>query len=109
MVTEALTSWRHAAPQPEVTTAGAASFGTWVSAHVWATFGDECQRRGISLIQGLAQAIRLWLHHHPARREFNVHHIPRRKIVANQKGGVGKTALSSGIAQAFAEGDKALS
>lgn len=40
-----------------------------------------------------------------------MHHIPRRKIVANQKGGVGKTALSSGIAQAFAEGDeyKALS
>lgn len=31
-------------------------------------------------------------------------HIPQRKIVANQKGGVGKTAISSGIGQAYAEG-----
>ena len=30
-------------------------------------------------------------------------HVPRRKIVANQKGGVGKTAVSSGVAQALAE------
>lgn len=29
---------------------------------------------------------------------------PQRKIMANQKGGVGKTALSAGVAQAYAEG-----
>ncbi|MFE9247168.1 ParA family protein [Nocardiopsis sp. NPDC006938] len=104
VVTEALTRWRHAAPQPAVATAGAASFGTWVPAHVWAEFGDECQRRGISIIQGLAQAVRLWLHQHSTRQEFHVQHIPQRKIIANQKGGVGKTALSAGLAQAYAEG-----
>ena len=101
VLVEALEEWRQAPWPAELDTAGADSFGTWLPPHVWQSFRDECHERNISITQGLAQAVHVWLRQH-SQQEDSVH-VPRRKIVANQKGGVGKTAVSSGLSQALAE------
>jgi chromosome partitioning protein len=54
-------------------------------------------------VQGLAQALTLWLDNHPSPTTPLVAQPVVRVIIANQKGGVGKTFLASGIAQALAE------
>ncbi|MFD9084545.1 ParA family protein [Streptomyces erythrochromogenes] len=84
---------------PLVDTAGADSFGTYLPEGLYDAFKEDCRDRGVSYIQGLAQSVALWLAEHPA----GVRPVTRRLVVCNQKGGVGKTAVSAGLAQALAE------
>ncbi|MEU0374752.1 ParA family protein [Streptomyces sp. NPDC006283] len=103
-VTTAVTDWRALpAPLPAVDTTGAESFSTWLPAGLYSDFKTTCADRNISYVQGLAQAVRRWLDSNPSPGAAPASGIPRRVIVCNQKGGVGKTAVSAGIAQAWAE------
>ncbi len=61
----------------------------------------------MSLIQGLAQSIQLWLDSNPAP-DVSRPEITRRIIVCNQKGGVGKTAITAGLGEALAEDSNSL-
>jgi len=100
-VTAGIQSWRaHPEPLPSIDTAGAESFGTWLPEGLYDDFKQDCATRGVSYIQGLAQAIALWLEQNPAGDKPAP---TRRLIVCNQKGGVGKTAVTAGLAQALAE------
>lgn len=103
-VEAALTQWR-ATERPgfEVETAGAKSFSTWLPPGLYEDFKTTCTDRGVSYTQGLAQAIRDWLDTNPSPQDGTRTTEPERKIVGNQKGGVGKTAVSAGIGQAYAE------
>ncbi|MEV7526595.1 ParA family protein [Streptomyces sp. NPDC091371] len=94
------------APSP-VDTSGAESFSTWLPAGQWESFRADSKDRGVSLIQGLAQAVRLWLELNPAPTVKRPS-VVRRIIVCNQKGGVGKTAVTAGTAEALAEDPSAL-
>ncbi|MFD7084541.1 ParA family protein [Streptomyces sp. NPDC002181] len=89
------------APSP-VDTSGAESFSTWLPAGQWESFRAGSKDRGVSLIQGLAQAVRLWLEMNPAPTVKRPS-VVRRIVVCNQKGGVGKTAITAGTAEALAE------
>ncbi|GHE42748.1 ParA family protein [Streptomyces vinaceus] len=89
------------APSP-VDTSGAESFSTWLPAGQWESFRADSKDRGVSLIQGLAQAVRLWLEMNPAPT-LKRPSVVRRIVVCNQKGGVGKTAITAGTAEALAE------
>ncbi|MGW7463738.1 ParA family protein [Streptomyces xantholiticus] len=85
-----------------VDTAGAKSFSTWLPPGQWEDFREDCSHRGVSLVQGLAQSVSLWLDTNPApgvKRPV----VVKRFIVCNQKGGVGKTAITAGTGQALAE------
>ncbi|MEV5922435.1 ParA family protein, partial [Streptomyces pseudogriseolus] len=100
-VTDGIQAWRaHAEPLPAIDTAGAESFGTWLPEGLYDDFKRDCATRGVSYIQGLAQSVALWLEQNPADEEDAP---TRRIIVCNQKGGVGKTAVTAGLAQALAE------
>ncbi|MGS2592087.1 ParA family protein [Streptomyces hebeiensis] len=106
-VTTAIVTWReHAEGAASVETTGAESFSTWLPAGLYDEFKATCGDRDISYIQGLAQAVHRWLQDHPSPRHGTTETEPERKIVGNQKGGVGKTAVSAGIAQAYAEEGK---
>ncbi|MBT2454816.1 ParA family protein [Streptomyces sp. ISL-86] len=94
------------APSP-VDTSGAESFSTWLPAGQWDSFRTAAKDRGVSLIQGLAQAVRLWLEMNPAPTVKRPS-VVRRIVVCNQKGGVGKTAITAGTAEALAEDPEAL-
>ncbi|MGW5609380.1 AAA family ATPase [Streptomyces sp. NPDC003753] len=85
-----------------IDTAGADSFSTFLPPGQWEEFRQITADRRVSLIQGLAQSIQLWLDANPAP---DVQHpeITRRIIVCNQKGGVGKTAITAGLGEALAE------
>lgn len=94
-------------PREEVDTSGAESFSTWLPVGAYDEFRSRCAALSVSYIQGLAQAVTQWLE---ATRPPNLAdggkpraRYPRRIISCNQKGGVGKTAVSAGIAQAYAE------
>ncbi|MBW5486339.1 ParA family protein [Streptomyces bambusae] len=89
------------APSP-VDTSGAESFSTWLPAGQWESFRTHSKERGVSLIQGLAQAVQLWLEMNPAPTVQRPS-VVRRIVVCNQKGGVGKTAITAGTAEALAE------
>lgn len=104
VISDAITQWCRTSPLPHLDTSKSSSFGTWLPPGVWQRLEAECQKRGISYVQGLAQAVHFWLQQHPSPRQELGMHIPQRKIIANQKGGVGKTAVSAGLAQAYAEG-----
>ncbi|MFJ6700862.1 ParA family protein [Streptomyces sp. NPDC091272] len=85
-----------------VDTSGAESFATLLPAGLWEEFRTACKARGVSLVQGLAQSVQLWLEKNPApavRRPA----FTKRLIVCNQKGGVGKTAITAGTGEALAE------
>ncbi|MGD9482845.1 ParA family protein [Streptomyces sp. TRM70308] len=87
---------------PPQETSGAKSFSTWLPQGQWEAFRQDCTARGVSLVQGLAQSVALWLKTNPApgvKRPV----VVKRYIVCNQKGGVGKTAVASGTGQALAE------
>ncbi|MFI1441757.1 ParA family protein [Streptomyces fructofermentans] len=90
-----------------VDTAGADSFATFLPPGQWEEFRQIAADRRVSLIQGLAQSVKLWLDANPtpdvARPE-----VTRRIIVCNQKGGVGKTAITAGLGEALAEDANAL-
>jgi chromosome partitioning protein len=99
-VAEGIQAWRVCTEElPTINTAKAESFGTYLPEGLYEDFKADCRDRGVSYIQGLAQAVALWLVDHPAEAQQTT----RRIVVCNQKGGVGKTAVSAGLAQALAE------
>ncbi|MCZ9336797.1 ParA family protein, partial [Streptomyces sp. TRM76130] len=85
----------------EVRTDGAKTWGTFLPAGEPDKFKAACADRGVTYVQGLAQALTLWLDAHPSLTAPLTEQPVTRVIVANQKGGVGKTFISSGIAQAL--------
>jgi chromosome partitioning protein len=85
-----------------VDTSGADSFSTFLPEGQWDEFKRIASDRRVSLIQGLAQSVQLWLDTHPAP-DVERPAITRRIIVCNQKGGVGKTAITAGTGEALAE------
>ncbi|MFF7631519.1 ParA family protein [Streptomyces cyaneofuscatus] len=98
-----ITAWRRlGANLPAVDTGGAKPFATFLPPGQWEQFRDDCTSRGVSLIQGLAQAVHLWLETNPAPGIVRPEH-PKRIITCNQKGGVGKTAVAAGTGEALAE------
>ncbi|WP_392900874.1 ParA family protein [Streptomyces sp. LN699] len=98
-------AWRDCTDElPAVNTAGADSFGTYLPEGLYEDFKTDCRERGVSYIQGLAQSVVLWLADNPAVIERTT----RRIVVCNQKGGVGKTAVSAGLAEALAEDPAAI-
>ncbi len=102
-VEQGIRAWCDLASAPEsVDTAGADSFSTWLPPGQWEEFRQVAADRGLSLIQGLAQSVQLWLDINPAP-EIKRPAITRRIIVCNQKGGVGKTAITAGTGEALAE------
>ncbi|MFJ5035565.1 ParA family protein [Streptomyces sp. NPDC088560] len=90
-----------------VDTAGADSFSTFLPPGQWETFRKVAADRNVSLIQGLAQSVTLWLDSNPAP-DVERPSVTRRIIVCNQKGGVGKTAITAGVGEALAESQNAL-
>ena len=106
-VEAAITDWR-AGERPgfEVDTTGAKSFSTWLPPGLYEDFKTTCTDRAVSYTQGLAQSVRDWLDANPSPQDGGRATEPERKIVGNQKGGVGKTAVSAGIGQAYAEAGK---
>lgn len=104
-VATAMDEWRAASPDgiTLVDTAGAPPFATWLTDPVITQFKTECSSRGIPYVQGLAQAVTRWLDAHPSHRHRPPEQKTRRIVVCNQKGGVGKTAVTSGLGGALAE------
>ncbi|MET9857322.1 ParA family protein [Streptomyces sp. NPDC006450] len=102
-VHQGIAHWSALASSPSpVDTSGAESFSTWLPAGQWESFRTDSKHRGVSLIQGLAQAVSLWLEMNPAPTVKRPS-VVRRIVVCNQKGGVGKTAITAGTAEALAE------
>ncbi|MFI5773803.1 ParA family protein [Streptomyces sp. NPDC051658] len=98
-----ITAWRGLGSNlSPIDTSGAESFATFLPAQLWTGFRSDCKRRGVSLIQGLAQSVRVWLDSHPAPAVKRPD-IVRRVVICNQKGGVGKTAVTAGTGEALAE------
>jgi chromosome partitioning protein len=96
--------WRDAGTAgPDVDTAGAESFSTWLPDGLYDDFRSDCAARKVSYVQGLAQSVTAWLNANPAAAGAAEARAPRRIIVCNQKGGVGKTSVAAGLAQALAE------
>ncbi|MFI0506972.1 AAA family ATPase [Streptomyces albogriseolus] len=85
-----------------IDTSGADSFSTFLPPGQWEEFRQVVADRRVSLIQGLAQSVQLWLDSNPAP-DVDRPEITRRIIVCNQKGGVGKTAITAGLGEALAE------
>ncbi|MEJ8632028.1 ParA family protein [Streptomyces sp. MS2.AVA.5] len=99
----AIKAWYTTDTVPEVDTSGAKTWGTFLPSGEPDEFKSVCAQRGVTYVQGLAQALTLWLDAHPSPTKPLVAQPVVRVIIANQKGGVGKTFISSGIAQALAE------
>ncbi|MFD6113923.1 ParA family protein [Streptomyces yangpuensis] len=103
-----ITAWRALASNPAaVDTAGSETYSTFLPEGLWSGFRGDCKDRGVSLTQGIAQAVRLWLDSNPAPEVMRPTTV-RRIIVCNQKGGVGKTAITAGLGEALAEDPAAL-
>ncbi|MEV0982414.1 ParA family protein [Streptomyces sp. NPDC049915] len=85
-----------------IDTVGSDTFSTFLPLGQWDEFRQTAADRGVSLTQGLAQSVQLWLDANPAP-EVERPEIARRVIVCNQKGGVGKTAITAGLGEALAE------
>lgn len=103
-VTEGVEAWRKAKDRPVVDTAGGTSFATYLPAGLYGELKQDCKTRSVSYNQGIAQSIRLWLASNPSPRSRPARVTGARRIIfGNQKGGVGKTSVSAGVAQALAE------
>ncbi|MFE5095958.1 ParA family protein [Streptomyces sp. NPDC056638] len=103
-VTAGVEAWRKAESQPVVDTSGGTSFATYLPAGLYEKLKKDCKSRGLTYNQGIAQSIRLWLDKHPSPRPKPARDTGARRIIfGNQKGGVGKTSVSAGVAQALAE------
>ncbi|CAL9668575.1 hypothetical protein SUDANB145_07293 (plasmid) [Streptomyces sp. enrichment culture] len=102
-VASAITRWLEGPALPEVATKGAKSWGVYLPAGTPSRFTQACEQRELTKVQGMAQAITLWLTDHPSPAERRVAQPVKRILVGNQKGGVGKTFVASGLAQAMAE------
>ncbi|MCX4993640.1 ParA family protein [Streptomyces sp. NBC_00568] len=102
-VEQGIRDWCDLAATPaNVDTAGADSFSTFLPEGQWDEFKQIATDRRLSLIQGLAQSVQLWLDTNPAPSIARPA-ITRRIVVCNQKGGVGKTAITAGAGEALAE------
>jgi chromosome partitioning protein len=102
-VEQGIRDWCALASAPAaVDTSGADSFSTFLPPGQWEEFRQTAADRRVSLIQGLAQSVQLWLDANPAP-EIGRPESTRRIIVCNQKGGVGKTAITAGLGEALAE------
>ncbi|WP_228978394.1 ParA family protein [Streptomyces sp. DH12] len=98
-----ITAWRGLGSNlSPIDTSGAESFATFLPEELWEGFRADCKDRGVSMIQGLAQSVQVWLDNHPAPAVKRPA-IVRRIVVCNQKGGVGKTAITAGAGEALAE------
>ncbi|MEU1276292.1 ParA family protein [Streptomyces sp. NPDC005799] len=107
-VEQGISDWCGLAFTPAtIDTAGADSFSTFLPSGQWEEFRQIAADRRVSLIQGLAQAVQLWLDANPAP-DIERPAITRRIVVCNQKGGVGKTAITAGLGQALAEDPNSL-
>ncbi|MGG7568989.1 ParA family protein [Streptomyces sirii] len=107
-VEQGIAAWMAlASTRDTVDTAGADPFATFLPDGQWDSFRETASDRSVSLIQGLAQSVQLWLEKNPAPAVKRAKH-PRRRIVCNQKGGVGKTAVAAGLGEALAEEPDAL-
>lgn len=99
---QALDLWYQTPDAPAIEVKDAKSWGTWVPTGGAAQFYEECERRELTKVQGIAQALSLWISSdQPALTPRP--RVLRRLLVALQKGGVGKTFLAGGLAQALAE------
>ncbi|MFJ4428844.1 ParA family protein [Streptomyces bobili] len=102
-VEQGISDWCTLASTPAtVDTASADSFSTFLPPGQWEDFRQIASDRRVSLIQGLAQSVQLWLDTNPAP-DIDRPSITRRIVVCNQKGGVGKTAITAGLGEALAE------
>ncbi|MEV5249878.1 ParA family protein [Streptomyces werraensis] len=99
-VSQGIAMWQTTSDVAPVDTAGGVAWSTWLPPGQWAELKETCTSRGMPLVQGLAQAISLWLNTHSAPAPTS---YTRRIVVCNQKGGVGKTSLAAGLAGAYAE------
>ncbi|MEV7004781.1 ParA family protein [Streptomyces sp. NPDC093982] len=107
-VEQGIAHWCKLASSPAaIDTAGADSFSTFLPLGQWDEFRSLTTDRRVSLIQGLAQSVQLWLDANPAP-DVARPAITRRIIVCNQKGGVGKTAITAGTGEAMAEDPETL-
>ncbi|MGW2964986.1 ParA family protein [Streptomyces sp. NPDC001220] len=107
-VEQGINDWCNlASARATVDTAGADPFSTWLPTGQWEGFREVVADRRVSLIQGLAQAVQLWLDSNPAP-DVERPEVTRRIVVCNQKGGVGKTAITAGLGEALAEDPNAL-
>ncbi|GFN09865.1 hypothetical protein Smic_84210 [Streptomyces microflavus] len=104
-VSAGISAWRASSEdRSPVDTAGSSSFSTWLPPGQWEDLKTTCtERDGMPFVQGLAQSVQTWLSANPSPRHRPVTGIVQRKVVINQKGGVGKTAVAAGVAQALAE------
>ncbi|MFF7415525.1 ParA family protein [Streptomyces lydicus] len=108
-VAEGLRAWRGLGSNlNRIDTSGAESFATWLPDGQWEDFRADAAARGVSLVQGLAQSVQLWLEKNPAPAVTRPS-IVERKVICNQKGGVGKTTITAGLGQAYAEAANTLS
>ncbi|MFF3159147.1 ParA family protein, partial [Streptomyces sp. NPDC057910] len=64
-----------------VDTTGATPFSSWLPAGQWDGLRATCKKRGIPFVQGLAQAVKLWLREHPSPKHHPVTGVPRRIVV----------------------------
>lgn len=91
-------------PATEMTdTSGAKSWGVFLPGGSPERFAMQCTVRNVTKVQGFAQAVELWLAAHPSPTTPLVAQPVQRILIANQKGGVGKSFLAAGVAQALAE------
>ncbi len=98
-VTQGVEAWRKTKDGPSVGTTGGTSFATYLPAGLYDKLKKDCKSRSISYNQGIAQSIRLWLDEHPSPRPKPQRVTGARRIIfGNQKGGVGKTSVSAGVA-----------
>ncbi|GGV96924.1 phosphopantetheine--protein transferase [Streptomyces gelaticus] len=103
-VTAGVTSWIKLERHPPVDTSGGSSFSTYLPAGLYEKLKTSSKSRKISYNQGMAQSIRHWLDANPSPRPTPPRTTGARRLVfGNQKGGVGKTSVSAGVAQALAE------
>jgi chromosome partitioning protein len=86
-----------------IDTKGSKSWGVFLPPGLPGRFTQDCEARGITKVQGMAQAIVHWLCLHTSPSQRLVSQPVKRILVGNQKGGVGKTFVASGLAQAMAE------
>ncbi|WP_327359711.1 ParA family protein [Streptomyces sp. NBC_01304] len=102
-VAHALGLWFEKEDIDPVEVRGARSFAAYVPPEQITRFEAVCENRGITKVQGLAQAITYWLLTHPSPAEPLTKQPVKRILIGNQKGGVGKTFIAAALAQAFAE------
>lgn len=102
-VAHALGLWYAAPATDAVPLKDAKSWGVFLPAGGPARFEGECDGRRITKVQGMAQAVTLWLDAHPSPEHRLVSQPVQRILIANQKGGVGKTFITAGVGQALAE------